>query len=367
MEPWMWIIIIVVVVVSMSVGFVFRTATLIRTAVLGNRFDDDHTLHYFTKDDFEGLEKEDFTFPSNGYDLAGYHYFIKDSQKKGTIVFAHGIGAGHIQYTTEINYFAQIGYDVYAFDAQGCLASPGNGIEYFTNYVQNLDDFMTYLENKEELKEEKFILIGHSLGGYGVNLMPAFHQERILKIISMSGFNDEKALIGDILNNVKIVGKIITKILINQEKKHNESHNLTSIKAMENMTSPVLFVSGDKDSLVKPEHSFNLYKETFKDKENFYFLLVENRAHRPMLSIKAAEYDEKRTRDLDELKMTYKNKIPDEILSKYYNELDYHLLVELDPKVMDIMVQFLNDELKDRDHVLHEDVIEEKEEENEEA
>ena len=34
---------------------------------------------------------------------------------------------------------------------------------------------------------------------------------------------------------------------------------------------------------------------------------------------------------------------------------------------MDIMVQFLNDELKDRDHVLHEDVIEEKEEENEEA
>lgn len=353
MSPWIWLIVIIVVVVAMFIGFMFRTATLIRKTVLGGRFDDDHTLHYFSKDDFTNLNEETFDFSSNGFDLKGYLYSV-DKEEKGIIVFAHGIGAGHIQYTTEINFFAQQGYKVYAFDAQGCLNSQGDGIDYFSNYVKNLDDFLTYIESLEALKEKKYILIGHSLGGYGVNLMVRFHKERILKIISISSFYDVKTLLSSVLgfSTFLRINKTIANILVKDDKKHLPSHSLSFSEVVDEIEVPMLFISGDQDTLVRVSNNYERYKSLCENKDNFKFLLVEKRAHRPLLSYEAASYDEKRTEELENLKGQYKNKIPDAILKSYYDNLDYNLLVQLDEKVLDVIDKFLNDEALDKETII---------------
>lgn len=343
MEPWIWILLIIVLVFAMFTGFVFKTTSLIRKMVFGERYDDDHTLHYFTVDDFEGLRKKDFEFSSNGYTLKGYVYQMEEKESKGNIVFAHGIGAGHIQYTTEIHFFAKEGYKVYAFDAQGCLNSEGKGMEYLTNYVKNLDDFLTYLENSKEMEVNSYILVGHSLGAYGVNVMAKFHKERIEKIISISGFNDPKTLIKDILNSSKLLSGILGNVFIFQEKRKNKSYAISSIDALKNFDKKVLFLSGDEDSLVNPTRNFFLYQNSFQEKD-FCFLLVKGRAHRPLLSLKGAKYDAKRTEDLNVLKERYKNNIPEAISKEYFENLDYSLLVELDEKVMQIIHKFLMDE-----------------------
>ena len=353
MPWWIWLIFIIVLIGAMFIGFVFKTSTLIRNTILGGRFDDDNTLHYFTKDDFEGLNMESFTFKSNDYNLMGYLYST-DSEEKGIIVFAHGIGAGHIQYTTEINYYAQKGYRVYAFDAQGCLASEGNGIDYFSNYVKNLDDFLTYLESLEALKDKKYILIGHSLGGYGVNLMIRYHKEQILKIISLSGFYDVKTLLNGVLGMTNILGisTMMTKIMVNQDKKHLGTHSLSIEDVINEIEVPMLFVSGSEDTLVRTSINYERIKLLCENKDNFKFLLVGKREHRPLLTVEAAEYDEKRTIDFNNLKVQYKNKIPDAILKSYYDNLDYNLLVQLDDEVMHVLDQFLEDKPLDRETLI---------------
>ena len=77
-------------------------------------------MKYFTVDDFEDLENKEIEFKSNkGQTLKGYIYTNKNvNEYKGLIVFVHGMGAGHLSYTTEINTLAKAGFKVLAYDCK---------------------------------------------------------------------------------------------------------------------------------------------------------------------------------------------------------------------------------------------------------
>ncbi|MCH5171753.1 MAG: alpha/beta fold hydrolase [Erysipelotrichales bacterium] len=337
MKPWLWIVIILVLlIIVIIIGLILLIPNLIRKFGFG-RYDDDNTLHYFSHNDFEGMKQEEFTFKSNGLNLQGYLYQIENIKNKGIIVFAHGLGAGHIQYITEIHHFVKLGYLVYTFDAQGCLNSEGKGIEYISNYPKNLDDFLTYLE-ETKLNGGKYSLVGHSLGAYGVNLMPQFHNN-IKRIVSLSGFDSTEKFMNDMLSSTKGLGNVITKLFCNQEKKRNKMYYLSSSEVLSKQKPNILLVSGTLDPLVKPESNFEHFKKVSKDNENAHFMLVEGRAHRPLLTLKASDYDTKMNIDLNNLK---KKKVSKSELKQYYDSLDYNILVELDLKVMKVIDDFLD-------------------------
>lgn len=347
MKPWLVLIIIIILIIAVILfGIIVFIPCLIRKTGFG-RYDDNHTLHYFTHHDFEGMTQKKFSFSSNNLTLQGYLYQMDGVERKGIIVFAHGLGAGHIQYTTEIHHFAQLGYLVYTFDAQGCLNSEGKGLKYITNYPKNLDDFLTYLE-ENELDGETYSLVGHSLGAYGVNLMSQFHHD-IDRIVSMSGFDSIEKFMGDMLSSAKSMGKLIAKILCHQEKRKNKKYYLSSSEVLANRKPEILLISGNLDSIVKPVKHFEYYKQILKEDENAHFMLVEGRAHRPLLTIEASDYDTKRNMDLLELRKRYKNKVPSHELKQYYENLDYHLLVELDDQIMRHIDRFLDHQEIEKD------------------
>ena len=103
------------------------------TKMFGRRYDGNPYVHYFTVEDFEGLRAQPFSFYSDGSKLNGYIYRsdLWQGPSKGLIVFSHGFGAGHLAYTTEINYFARNGYKILAFDNTGCVKSEGDSIKGF--------------------------------------------------------------------------------------------------------------------------------------------------------------------------------------------------------------------------------------------
>ena len=74
----------------------------------------------FKVEDFEGLKCTNYKFSSDkGQMLMGYWYSA-GSKQRGIITLAHGFGGGgHNSYMDCINYFAQHGYYVFAYDATG--------------------------------------------------------------------------------------------------------------------------------------------------------------------------------------------------------------------------------------------------------
>ena len=73
-----------------------------RSAVY-TRADDKGRIFYFSSDDFEGLNKEEYNFTSSrGHNLKGYFYYYEGYKKGRVVIFDHGMGSGHRGYMKEI-------------------------------------------------------------------------------------------------------------------------------------------------------------------------------------------------------------------------------------------------------------------------
>ena len=338
-----WIIVgilvaVIVVVVALYFYFINKTAKLILKSYLGGRYDDNNTLHYFRHTDFENMEQEKFTFKSNGLDLMGFKYFSSSKEwNNEIIVFVHGLGVGHIQYTTEINHYVNLGYKVYTFDGQGCNESKGEGILNFTNFIKNANDFIKHIEVYRDFKNRKFILMGHSLGGHTVLALSKMNEDKIKSVVSMAPFDNLETLIKDqVALTLPRLATKIARAIGRIEKKHLTRYYLSCKDVLKESNVDTLIVFGNKDHLVSYENNYLYLKEALKDKENIYFTLVKDRSHRPNLSLKAAEYDTYRINEYNKIK----NSSPEEI-SKHFDELDYKLLVEMDNDVMNIIDEFI--------------------------
>ena len=121
-----YVVAIVCAAVALIVLLLFAIAVLSEKFAFGTRSDKNPLLKYFTAEDF-GLSVQPVAL-SKG--LNGLIYSKKDApQKDKLIIFCHGMGPGHIAYTTEIAYFCNFGYPVLAVDSRGCNLSEGKNLK----------------------------------------------------------------------------------------------------------------------------------------------------------------------------------------------------------------------------------------------
>lgn len=330
------IVIVLVGIVLLSLAGMLFLANKIRSMVFNKRYDDNNTLKYFYAEDFENLTTEPIEFISKGNKINGFIY--KDStlvEFKGVIVFSHGLGVGHNQYTTEINHLAKLGYLVVAYDVSGTGKSEGGSIKGITTALFNLHDCLTFVEDHPELSKYKKMVFGHSMGAYAANNVTRYNHE-LVGAVSISSFDTPYGLLSD---EIAMANGMEIKALRNSFKfldrvTFGKQGTLSSLEAFKNTNINHLLVSGNKDNIVNVSKNYELFKEELKDKENFEFILVEDRFHRPLITKEAAEYDQETNVQLAEIKKEYKNKVPEDVTREYYDSLDYNLMVELDYQVM---------------------------------
>ena len=83
-------------------GVLLLAALIVPFPIVNSAYNSNFAKHFTTYegfalslDDFDGLNREKYTFPSNnGQILTGYKYFHDDTDVKGLVVFAHGFGGG---------------------------------------------------------------------------------------------------------------------------------------------------------------------------------------------------------------------------------------------------------------------------------
>lgn len=336
---------IVLGIIILSLIASFFLAKKIRNMVFKKRYDDNGTLRYFYAEDFENLKAEPIEFISEGNKIVGFIYSDSTiSEYKGVIVFSHGLGVGHNQYTTEIDHFAKRGYLVVSYDVSGTGKSEGKYINGITTALYNLRDCLTFVESHPILSKYNKMVIGHSMGGYAANNVTRFNQN-LVGVISMSSFDVPYKLLSEeiaLMNGFEI--KILTKMFKLLDKvEFGKDGLLSSLEAFKNTKIKHLLISGDKDNIVDVSKNHFFFEEELKEKDNFKFVMVEDRYHRPNITKVAAKYDQETNVELNNLKTEHKNKVPQDILDEYYSSLDYNLLVELDKEVMDIIDTFIDE------------------------
>ncbi|MBL7068568.1 MAG: alpha/beta hydrolase [Candidatus Omnitrophica bacterium] len=98
-----------------------------------------------------------------GYD--GIELFYQawlPKRERGSIVIVHGAGEHSSRYAHVGDYFANLGYAVYAYDQRGHGRSRGRRgcVKNFNEYILDLKRFASRLSAKENI-----FILGHSLGG----------------------------------------------------------------------------------------------------------------------------------------------------------------------------------------------------------
>ena len=274
METYIIIIIIVCSTAALIAMLLFAIALLSEKLAFGTRSDKNPFLKYFTAEDFN-LSAQPVTLAKS---LKGFIYSKDDiPQKDKLIIFCHGMGPGHIAYTTEIAYFCNFGFPVLAVDSRGCNLSEGKNLKGMYSGVQTAIAAIDFA-NKKGYKD--ISLVGHSWGAYSA--LCASAKRKVSKVVAISAPNTPAGTLAEgALNMGALPRPLVAMIrpfwgLINLFK-YGAKGNSSAAKCAKRNGTPTLLIHGDMDKVV------TLKKSAFNNADGKHItkLLAEGKAHNP--------------------------------------------------------------------------------------
>ena len=334
------ILIIVFTSIFIVLVLLYLLTNKIYNYMYGRRYDKTF-LHFFTHKDFEGLNADDIEFETTNENiLRGKIYYYNNDNYKGLMVISHGLGVGHLQYSTEINHFAKLGFKVLAFDNTGCALSDGENINGLPQGILDLKSCLDFIKTRDDLKNYDKVLFGHSWGGYSsINVLPFVKKEDNIKCVVTMGapYNSSEITYEILKSNSKILS--FTKPFINliEKSKFSVLCKMNTLASLSNTNIDTLLVHGTNDNIVNYESNFK-FVEDLLNVSHVKFLTVNNKMHRPNISDDATKYEVEVNTKIAELK---KAKVSKGELKNYHDQIDYHKLVKFDDFVMNEIDNFI--------------------------
>lgn len=291
----------------------------------------------FKMDDFPGLQREPHLFRSQqNCVLSGYLYYRGEEEPKAVIVFAHGIGTGHVAYMDIINYFTEKDFAVFAYDTSGFDESEGT-IRGLQQTVDDLDRAITLAKNIEKVKGKPVLLFGHSWGAYSVTHVLAFHPE-VKGVIALAGFDRNRDIISYYGRSVAgdLTKAVIPYACVYDRMKFGKYHDTSAVTIFKNTDAYVMAVTGDRDNLVPERFGYDIWKNQFYGSDNFRFVKRRNRGHGTLY------YTDEATEYLlelyDKLEESLSCKLDDKNRKKYSNEIEDFYDKNLDREIYTNMI-----------------------------
>lgn len=245
----------VVVALSAAVLFVliclFALALFIKFKAFGSRCDKNPLLKYYTAEDFNLAAKTiNIAEPRKSQYVRAVLYKKEGvGRKDGLIIFCHGMGPGHVAYTTEIAYFCNLGYTVLAPDYWGCNLSDGKSIKSFKKGVDGVLSAVYYAETN--LGYSRIMLVGHSWGAYSALCAAARAGKSVNKVVAISAPDKpEKAVQHELSGRIPAFLCSMLKPFISMI-----CGGESAARAAEECSAQVLLVQGDSDTVVPADNS----------------------------------------------------------------------------------------------------------------
>lgn len=328
MQPYLIVLLVILSVLIFVILLLFSLAALCFHFGFGTRCDKNPLLKYFEGKDFSLREKE--VEISNGrVTLRGKLY----GEPSATLVlFCHGLGAGHLAYTTEIATFCRHGAQVLAVDYEGCNLSEGKSIRGMYSGAECVLSVIRFVRKSPDLAEKKLWLVGHSWGGYSA--LCAAQREQVDGVIAVSAPDSPIEVL--FYNAARILGRPIGLLLIpfwrlfNYIKFGKYGNSCASDPVVGRV--PVLLVHGDHDNVVPLEYS--AFEKAAG--ENVQKYLCAGKSHNPYNSADA----QRLLIELSE-RLFRAKKMTEEERVKYFGNFDFSAATEEDEEVMRKVTGFM--------------------------
>lgn len=338
-------IIVLAALIAAIIFSVFGVALYAFHRITGKRYNGNKNLKYFTAADFPELAAEPISFVSNrGQTLRGFLYRKETVESpKALVIFAHGFGAGHQAYTTEINALAEAGYWVLAYDATGCVASDGARLYGFDQGVLDLRSAIRYANEEPRFSKMKKILVGHSWGAFCV--MNNVEAEGVCGAVAMCGFISGAKVLAQ-----NTVGRKVPCLTFLAEAflrlfnsiRFGKAANFNSLKSLQKTDKPVYLIFGSSDKTVSFRGNGAIFAKKFAESSNITCKICEGKAHNPYLTMDAERAMNQTFSEI--AKQRKKNPVR---ALQMYKEIDYAKIMEEDSEVMRSIAEYC-DRLADK-------------------
>lgn len=318
-------LIVVFGIVIAAVAALFAFAFLVNKKTFGSRHDKNPLLKYYTAKDFGLNAKEVLISRSKKGDLRGVIYKKEGvPQKSDLMIFCHGMGPGHIAYTTEIAYFCNLGYTVFAPDYYGCNLSGGKTIKNIDNGKRCVMASILYAS--QNLKAENIVLVGHSWGGHSA-LCAAYEAGGMVKaVVSVSAPDkSEKVMYSTLKKKIPVfLAKLVYPFLC------AVCGGESSAYAADHCSAKALLIHGGCDPLISVENS--AFGASANPRVQKY--LAKDKRHNPYNTVEA----EKRLSLLTKGLSAYRR---GETGKEFFENFDFAAATEEDSAVMGEIARFL--------------------------
>lgn len=301
--------------------------------------------------DFEGLEVNECTFPSNGgQKLAGYTYSKGGGAKKGVVVIAHGLGGGgHNTYMDIADYFASNGYFVFAYDATGNDKSAGNSVRGLPQGVIDLDYALRYVKADAQLKNLPIVLFGHSWGAYSASAVLNLHPD-VKAVVSGAGFNRSMDMIEAEGRNMMGDGieVMLPYVSLYEALKFGKYADYSALDGFENTKAKVMVIHSLDDTVVPPQYGYDRYLEKHENDSRFTFVQFENHGHNGIFQTNTSRaYYEQFNQQFKNYVDALDSKLSAELKAAYITaHFDKSKAYELDATLLGKILAFYNDSIQ---------------------
>jgi pimeloyl-ACP methyl ester carboxylesterase len=197
--------------------------------------------------------------PAEMVEIAGEGVLLKGwlfrgtGERRGTIVYLHGVADNRASVAGVVRRYVPRGYDVLAYDSRAHGDSTGDACTY--GYYEKRD----LAKAIDFLKAPVVSVIGVSLGA-AVAIQAAAGDHRIGSVVGISTFSDLRTVASERAPFFASSGNIRDALALAETQGHFVVDEVSPVKAAARLSIPVLLIHGAEDRETAPAHSERVYQ-----------------------------------------------------------------------------------------------------------
>ena len=211
-------------------------------------------------------------FEGDGVRLAGR--WFRSPEKRGTVVFLHGLSDNRASGGAIANHFVARGFDVIAYDSRAHGESGGSACTYGFYEKKDLERVLDYVEVKP------IVVMGFSMGA-AVALQAAAADRRIDAVVAVSPFSDLRTIVSERAPFFATRRDIAESLRLAEQRARFRADEVSPVDAAAHITAPALIIHGARDRKTNPGHSERIFAALRAPKE---LILVPNAGHKRTLT-----------------------------------------------------------------------------------
>ena len=211
-------------------------------------------------------------FEGEGVRLAGRWFHAPE--KRGTVVFLHGLSDNRAAGVKIADHFVARGFDVIAYDSRAHGESGGDACTYGFYEKRDLERVLDRVETRP------IVVMWFSMGA-AVALQAAAADRRIDAVVAVSPFSDLRTIVRERAPFFATNRDIAAAFKLAEQRANFRADEVSPLAAAGQITVPALIIHGARDRKTQPAHSQRIFAALRARKE---LILVPNFGHRRVLT-----------------------------------------------------------------------------------